>query len=244
MARLLRERVVRVATALALAGAVGCGAEGLDATPVLATTVVDAPGATGEGFGDPARATNGVRGAGPNAGSLDVYSLNYTSRPYLVLSWGGHTVRNGPGADFVVFENAFRVSGSAAYFMDPVIVSVSRDGEHWVDLPHAYLAPDRTRYSRDPEHWQGFAGRTPVLLHEESHPVDPFDPIAAGGDAFDLDLLGNGEDEAGAVRREGFRFVRLTSAAIVIDPKTGAPYPRDPLSDGADIDGVYARWVD
>jgi hypothetical protein len=227
---------------LACSVLLGCGRVELDPTPIYATTVVEAPGATGEGFGDPTRAVNGVRGAGPAAGSLDVYSLDYAERTHLVLSWGGRTVRNGPGADFVVFENPFRTFGGAM-FMDPVIVSVSRDGATFVDLPHAYLAPDPTRYSADPDHWQGFAGRTPVLLHEELHPVDPFDPVAAGGDAFDLDALED-HGEAGAIRREGFRYVRLTSAAIVTNPATGMPYPRDPLSNGADIDGVYARWVE
>ena len=50
-----------------------------------ADIVVEAPGADSSRFGDPSRAVNGVRGAGIGAGSFDVYSLNYTTRPYLVV---------------------------------------------------------------------------------------------------------------------------------------------------------------
>ena len=226
--------------------ALGCGGSTpgeASPTPARLEAVVDAPGATGEGFGDPSRATNGVRGGGPTQGGFDVYSLDYASRPYLVLGVGG-IVRNGDGADLVVFENPFRSGLGEGNFMDPIVVAVSRDGTTFVDLPHEYLAPDPSEYSIDPDHWQGFAGITPVLLHEDEHPADPFDPIAAGGDAFDLDALPLDGGEAEAIRTEGFRFVRLTSAAIEIDPNTGARYPRDPVATGADIDGVYVRWVE
>lgn len=215
-----------------------------DPSPMLADTIVDAPGASGESTGDPERAVNGVRGAGPNQGSLDVYSLDYAERPHLVLGWRDLVMRDGPGADFVVFENPFRTADASAYFMDPLVVSVSRDGTTFVDLPHAYVAADPTRYSTSPEDWEGFAGLTPVLLHEEDNAIDPFDPIAAGGDAFDLATLPEDGGEGDAIRREGARYVRLTSAATLENPETGAPYPRDPVGTGADIDGVYARWLE
>ncbi|GAB4198487.1 MAG: LIC_13355 family lipoprotein [Sandaracinaceae bacterium] len=211
-------------------------------TPVIADEIVDAPGATGEGFGDATRTVNGVRGGGASQGSLDVYSLDYAERTYLVLGFHGGVITDGPGADLVVFENPFRYAAGTGNFMDPVIVSVSRDSETWVDLPHDYVAADPTRYSIDPDDWVGFAGVTPVLLHAEDHAVDPFDRVAAGGDHFDLgDLDDSGE--AGAIRREGARYVRLESAATRVDPDTGERYPRDPTSNGADIDGVYARYV-
>lgn len=226
-----------------------CGSEppsgaDVDPTPMLADVVADAPGATSDGRGDPALAINGVRGGGPVQGSLDVYSLDYRERTHLTLAWEGRVLRDGPGADLVVFENPFRTAGSSAYFMDPTVVSVSRDGVAFVELPHAYVASDPTRYSTDPDDWEGFAGRTPVLLHEETNAVDPFDTIAAGGDAFDLASLPEDGGEGDAIRRDGARFVRLTSAASLVDPSTGARHPRDPVSDGADIDGVYGRYLD
>jgi hypothetical protein len=211
--------------------------------PVAADVVIAAPGATGEGFGDPANAVNGVRGGGPNMGSLDVYSLGYGENAELVLAWSGHSVANGPGADFAVFENGFLLAGAAgAYFMDLAVVSVSRDGETWVELPHDYVALDESRYSFDPADWEGFAGRWPVLLNDDTNPADPFDPQAAGGDTFDLDVLDH-EGEAGVIRREGFRYLRLSAAPTRTNPDTGAAYPRDPTSNGPDIDGVIARWL-
>lgn len=206
----------------------------------LADEIIEAPGATGEGTGDPLRAVDGVRGAGEYAGSFDVYSLGRGDDAYLVLGFSGGVVLDGPGAELVVFENPFRIAGSSNRFMDPLVVEVSTDGVLWVAFPHDYLAPDETRFSYDPSHWQGFAGIAPVLLHEEDRPGDPFDSLAAGGDPFDLASLGE-SSEAQAIRAEGFRYVRLTSARIVLNPDTGLPFPQDLVSDGPDIDGVYAR---
>lgn len=228
--------VLRVIPVLSLG--LGCAAP--SGEPFLADQLVAAPGATGEGVRDPLRAVNGVRGAGANAGSLDVYSLSPGADAYVVLGFSGRVVTNGPGADLVVFENPFVIGSGPSRFMDPLVVEVSRDGERWVAFPHAFTGPDGARWSSNPAHWQGFAGITPVLLHDEDAPGDPFDPLAAGGDAFDLDTL-PADPEGDAIRREGFLYVRLTSARQVINPETGAAFPHDPLSDGPDIDGVYAR---
>lgn len=214
-----------------------------DATWAFADTVVDAPGADPAArFGDPALAVNGVRGGGQFAGSLDVYSLDYDRRTHLVLAFDGgrRAVLDGPGADLVVFENPFQYAGSDRFFMDPVIVEVSGDGERFRAFPHRYEPAPGETYDARPEAWPGFAGTIPVLLHVESNPLDPFDP-RAGGNAFDLADLGE-DEEAMRLRASGVRFVRLTSAAIRIDPATGAPYPRDPVSNGADIDGVAGRY--
>ncbi len=208
-----------------------------------ADVVVSAPGAAGEGFGDPVRAINGVRGGGTDGGSLDVFSLLHEppEEASLVLRWSDRVVLDGPGIDLVVFENAF-VSGGGV-FMDPAVVEVSMDGQEWATLPHDYAADDETAWSADPDHWQGFAGRTPVLLHEEDNPLDPLDPELAGGDAFDLADLP--EDDLGdAIRADGFTFVRLTAAPAVTNPDTGEPFVHHPVSDGPDIDGVYAGLLD
>ena len=199
---------------------------------VFADEVVDAP--TSEGpFRDPRRAVNGVRGAGERAGGTDVFSLRPDER--LVLRWSGRRVVDGPGADLVVFENAFRVDESA-WFLDPVVVEVSRDGVTWVAFPHDYEADDETVYDPRPAAWSGFAGLGSVTLHEEDRPLDPFDR-GAGGDAFDLADLEGAEGDA--IRREGFVLVRLGGPGT--NPDTGAAYPSDPVSNGPDIDGVYAR---
>ncbi len=231
----------RIALACLVVCAGAC-APTTSASESLADVIVDAPGATGTGFGDPTHAIDGVHGAGYLAGGTDVYSLNYADRTYLVVRWSGRRVTNGPGADLVVFENPFRTTWNAdTYFMDPVVVSVSRDGARWVELPHHYRAADPSTYSTRPEDWEGFAGVTPVVVNDDTHPMSWFD-LLAGGDAFDLDELGT-EGDAGEIRANGFRFVRVTSAAIVTNPDTGASYPRDPASNGADIDGFAARGL-
>jgi|LakMenEpi03Aug12_release.lakeMendotaPanAssembly.Ray.scaffolds.fasta_scaffold710671_1 hypothetical protein len=225
--------------ALGLGGCVGAGS----AETVLADEVVEAPGATGTGFGDPVRATNGVRGGGTYTGSFDVYSLDYLERRHIVLRFSGGPIVDGPGPDLAVFENGFRERERDAYFMDPIVVEVSIDGELWLAFPHDYVAADERSYEPHPSAWEGFAGVTPVLLHTDRG--EDGLGATAGGDAFDLaELSGVTEDEralATRMRREGIRYVRLTSAAILVNPDTGIPYPRDPVSDGADIDGVVGR---
>jgi hypothetical protein len=211
----------------------------------LADVVVDAPGATGTGTGDPARAINGVRGAGKTSGSTDVFSLGYVAggNDHVTLRWSAGRLRNGPGADFVVFENPFVIGAGPAAFMDLIIVEVSIDGVEFRELPHRYTAPDPTVYRNDPSLWQGFAGRTPVLLNIDTHPVDPFDPAAAGGDAVDLDSVPGDDAVAHAIRSDGVRFVRLVSASARINPDTLVVYVHDRAANGPDIDGMYGRYL-
>ncbi|HOU53129.1 MAG TPA: LIC_13355 family lipoprotein [Myxococcota bacterium] len=214
-----------------------------DGTPATADLWISAPGHTGTHFEDAYRAVNGVRGGGQNAGSTDVFSLGYREGidNYLVLGFRGSRIRNGPGADFVVFENPFEYAPGQV-FMDLVVVFLSRDGVHWVPFPHRYLAEDPAVYQPAPSLWPGFAGRTPVLYHQEDHAVDPFDPDQAGGDAFDLSDLPD-EGEAGEIRRQGVAYLKLVTAPSLTNPDTGALYVRDPASNGADIDGVIARYL-
>lgn len=216
----------------------GCSASCMREVPgELASEVVDAPGASGSGYGDPSRATNGVRGGGDRMQSVDVYSIGIGEGAWLVLGFGGLRVADGPGDDLVIFENAFGY-GDGLTFMDPAVVEVSADGETWVAFPHDYVAEDERAYSPRAEDWIGFAGLTPVALHAEDNAVDPFGD-EAGGDRFDLAALDGPEGER--IRLEGARFVRISSAASHVNPDTGEPFVKDLVGDGPDIDGVAAR---
>lgn len=216
----------------------------LDASTVgpvrLADVVFAAPGG-----GDTSKAVDGVQGAGPSAGSADVYSLGYTpnANDSITLTWSHGTLANGAGDDFAVFENPFAIS-SGGVFMDLIIVEVSRDGTTWRAIDHAYTSPNKTVYSSNPQFWQGFAGKTPVLLNDVTNPVDPFDRAAAGGDGFDLDSVSGSDAESVAIRANGVSYIRFVSAPARINPDTGALYVHDMLSNGADIDGVYGRYVE
>jgi hypothetical protein len=205
----------------------------------VADVVVAAPGG-----GDTSPAVDGVRGAGASSGSSDVYSLGYMPdvNDSITLAWSHGTLANGPGEDFAVFENPFEETGGGV-FMDLIIVEVSRDGTTWRTFDHRYTSPIPNVYSSNPAYWEGFAGKTPVLLNDDSNPVDPFDRTAAGGDGFDLDRISGSDAESAAIRASGVSFIRLVSASARINPDTGAVYVHDSLANGPDIDGVYGHYV-
>jgi hypothetical protein len=116
-------------------------------------------------------------GGTPTKGSMDVASLGCEGR--ITLSWDGPALRDGPGPDFIVFENAF-VSGDES-FAEPARVLVSADGEQWFGFPC------------DPtDGWpaDGCAGVGPT---QATNAAEAADPEAAGGDAFDLADIGVSE---------------------------------------------------
>ncbi|MBE7439738.1 MAG: LIC_13355 family lipoprotein [Spirochaetales bacterium] len=231
---------------------------GLPQAPAyLADTVTSAPGSlSGGSFDDPSRATNGICGAGNDSGSLDVYSLEQTgARSVLTLEWAGKKVSNGVGVDFVVFENAFRISGSStALFMDPLIVEVSRDNSKYCGFAPDYTASPESSYSNNPAHWQRFAGRTPVLYNVLTNPLSAdaiFDSTQAGGDGFDLSDLSDSNAfstgcdtaERNAIQSSGFIYLRLTAATARQNPDTAAAFLAESVATGPDIDGVVARHL-
>ncbi len=118
-------------------------------------------------------------GNGANAGSLDVVSLGYKGE--IVLSFEPNAIVDGPGADFIVFENAFWAGGDptkpAAELAD---VSVSEDGVTWKTFPctPGGAAP-----------YGSCAGWRPVYS-SPGNEISPVDPNVAGGDPFDLADLG------------------------------------------------------
>lgn len=199
-----------------------------------ADVIVDAPGEVSSPYAinDPQRAIDGVVDGQPKSGGLEVFSRGYSTDPpnhYVVLRCSDRLIRNVDGPDIIVFENAFETNGGV--FMDPIVVSVSSDGENWVEFPHDYVAPDETVYSRDPDHWRGFAGVHPVRWSTDVDSCQNPAEQAAGGDRFDLADL--------PTVPEPVRYVRLVAAPTVVNPDTGETYPRDVLSDGFDLDGVY-----
>lgn len=109
------------------------------------------------------------QGAGEFGGSLDVVSLGTGGS--IVIEFTDWIVIDGPGPDLIVFENAFNGFPETGY------VAASEDGSVWHEWPC------------DPFDmaggYPGCAGVNPVLTNP-SNGIDPTDPDAAGGDAFDL----------------------------------------------------------
>jgi hypothetical protein len=120
-------------------------------------------------------------GKGTNAGSLDVLSLGVGGE--IVLDFGARSIVDGPGPDFIVFENSFWPGGVAAsVFADLGEVAVSDDLETWLTFPCSTQPVS-------PGVYPGCAGWTPTLAFDP-FAVLPLDPARTGGDAFDLFSVG------------------------------------------------------
>lgn len=243
-------------------------------TPVLglADTVEEAPGHNGNGFCDKNKAINGVRGNGWTSGSFDVFSLDNSgantcggNSTHIILKWAGKKVKNGPGADFIVYENGFYISGNPSNrFMDLIIVEVSNDKINWCGFNPDYTHSPETTYSKDPQYWQRFAGKTPVnynidVPERNFHVAELFkdddnnkEGDLGGGDLFDLEELSdNNYWNTGCttalrddIKQNGFQYLRLIPANRRINPDTNSNFVTDSLSNGPDIDGVVARYLE
>lgn len=192
----------------AAAGAAGSTGGAASDGP-FATSVVSFTPGTDAGYGQdrmPDIVLGGPHGMGTSQGSLDTLSLGVGGE--IVLGFA-HAIVDGPGADFLVFENAFYVGG------DPKIVwkelgevAVSDDGATWTVFPC------------DVNAWQTStcAGYHPVMASVDNE-LDPLDPTIAGGDPFDLAVVG--------VTRA--RFVRIRDLATT---------PSGPPAAGFDLDAI------
>ncbi len=120
-------------------------------------------------------------GGGLQAG-LDVLSLGVGGE---ITLKSDTPILDGPGADFIVFENPFWAGGNPQNpFAEPAEVSVSQDGVNfWSFACHSEDKPNG---------YPGCAGVHAVFANPAHPEIDPLDPEEAGGDAFDLETLGLG----------------------------------------------------
>lgn len=140
------------------------------------------------------------RGGGDVQGSLDVVSLGKGGE--IVVGFSTNAVIDGPGVDFLVFENAFVVAGSDVVFRELGEVSVSEDGMNWVAFPCDTTKPTEG----------SCAGRSVVYANPDTG-VSALDPSVAGGDPFDLALVG--------LARARFVRIRDLSKGPAVAPSTG-----------------------
>lgn len=148
----------------------------------------------------------------PSINPVQILSLGVGGE--ITLRFDRHTVVDGPGPDFAVFENAFHyiLSGTQRTYAEPATVSVSRDGVTFVSFPFDSLT------------LAGCAGVTPTNGEQ-----DPRDPAVSGGDLFDLSTIGV----------DSIRYVRIHDVTPIVRDNRKHPF-WDPTLNGFDLDAVVA----
>jgi hypothetical protein len=117
-------------------------------------------------------------GGGASMGSTDVVSLGNAGE--IVVSFEPNAIVDGPGADLLVFENAFYPGGDPTrVYAEPGEVSVSDDGVTWTTFPCT-----ATSYP------YGSCAGWHAVFSNPSNGISPIDPAVAGGDPFDLADVG------------------------------------------------------
>jgi hypothetical protein len=151
-------------------------------------------------------------GAGTSQGSLDVVSLGNGGE--IVVSFEPNAIVDGPGVDFIVFENPFFIGGNPNnIYAEPAEISVSEDGINWKTFPCT-----ATSYP------YGACGGWHIVYSNPDNGISPIDPAVAGGDAFDLADVGMPQA----------RFVKIIDKIIEPCPATGAK----PNTNGFDLDAI------
>jgi len=142
------------------------------------------------------------RGEGTLRGSLDTLSLGAGGE--IVLDVGGSGAFDGEGADFIIFENAFYISGQAsAPYVELAEVSVSVDGKRWKTFGCD---------TADKPTFEGCAGSRPVYSRPDND-ISAFDADNAGGNAFDLAKID--------LKRARYIRIRDLKSQYIETPKTG-----------------------
>jgi hypothetical protein len=182
------------------------------------------------------------RGAGMLAGSLHVASLGTGGS--LTLGFEV-TLTDGPGADLVVFENGFFDLGLTGVYSEACFVEVSSDGATFARFPSTYAGPagPLSPFGTTPVgSYAGLAGARPTLANADANAIDPRDPTAAGGTAFDLADLGRAPEVlAGAVKLSAIRYVRLVDVVDGdLDANDDPIWDNSGISGSADVDAVTA----
>jgi hypothetical protein len=142
------------------------------------TDVVSYRFGSGQNYGQdafPANIFGPPKGGSIKSGSTDVVSLGNGGT--VTVAFAGNAIVDGPGPDFIVFENAFDIGSDPANpYAELGIVEVSRDGAQWFTFPCT-----ATEYP-----YGACAGWHPVFANPDENTIDPTDPATAGGDPFDL----------------------------------------------------------
>jgi hypothetical protein len=161
-------------------------------------------------------------GGGSDHGSTAVVSLGNGGT--IVVSFGANAIVDGPGPDFIVFENPFWVAGdSNDVYAEPGEVSVSDDGVTWQTFPCAPVADPQSAHGTGVAAPYGSCAGWHVVWSNPANGISPVDPAVAGGDAFDLADLGVTHA----------RYVRIVDKTLEACPDAGGPD-----DNGFDLDAI------
>jgi hypothetical protein len=236
----MRSLVLAAGIVFGLLAAVAESLRAQTAPSSFATQIVSyQPGAGAGSYNDPGKALGAPKGAGGSSGSVDVVSLGAGGS--LTLGFDA-PLMDGPGADFMVFENPFFMGHGLDCFAEVFFVEVSSDGQNFARFPASYVGPQSSGpFSVAPiGSWSGLGGATPVYAHGVLYPgIDPRDAARAGGDAFDLsDLREDPLVKAGKVLLYRITQIRFVDIIDGTQRDVQNRLIRDPSHGSADIDGV------
>jgi len=196
-------------------------------------------------FGDPVDMLGAPTGTGSFQSSSHVHAPGVGGSATLRFAL---PVFDGPGTDFVVYENPFTKQGTqSSNWVEALYVEVSSDGGTFARFPNAYLGPvgphmmpsgldDTAEYA-----WfRGFAGVATVAANPALG-VDPFHIVEGGGDAFDLAVLSDHPAVLdGDINLGDIRYVRLIDvvAGTSVDSAGTPIWDCGNAFSAADIDAV------
>jgi hypothetical protein len=129
-------------------------------------------------------------GGGTGNGSTDVVSLG--SGGSIVVSFAPNAIVDGPGPDFIVFENPFWIGGNMdTPYAEPGEISVSDDGVNWTAFPCApTLDPQASDGTGVAPPYPATCGGWQIVYSAPDNGISPVDPSVAGGLALDLAAIG------------------------------------------------------
>jgi hypothetical protein len=161
-------------------------------------------------------------GGGADRGSTDVVSLG--SGGSIVVSFAPNAIVDGPGPDFIVFENPFWIDGNSSDpYAEPGEVSVSDDGVTWTPFPCTPTLDPHAADGTGVAPPYGMCGGWQVVYSTPQNGISPVDPSAAGGLALDLATVGVSHA----------RYVRIVDKTNEDCPEAGG---RD--TNGFDLDAI------
>jgi hypothetical protein len=147
----------------------------------------------------------------PASAESDIVSLGFGGE--IIVGNKDYYIIDKEGPDFIIFENVFSNYAETKVFVEPAIVSVSKDGINYIEFPY------------NSETLEGLAG-----VHWTNGDQDCFDYSVSGGDAFDLSTIGI----------DSIRYIKIKDTSKIAStlPNSNKYYSPEGVLSGFDLDAV------